>query len=142
MARLGARKSLGVVRSGASKLIALTLSILIGAAVLAFTTPVTAAGLSKLSGGSAVLSNSEVTPFSVEADDGIWDYGTKPVMTWGGIKKKVWSYYWHPTRWHASSVRIGTLRVDSGCVPLNETSHASAIGPFDETGYAYYRFCN
>lgn len=71
--------------------------------------PVAAAGLSQSLGGSTVLTNSQVTPFSVEVGGGVWDYGTKLVLTSSGIKKKVWSNYWHPTRWHASSVRIGTL---------------------------------
>jgi hypothetical protein len=101
-------------------------------------TPAMAADTKALTGDSVTLTNSMVTPLSVEVGGGTWDYGTKIIFKSWSFKKKVWSNYWHPTAIHRSSCKIGTNYSDSGWVAQNTTSFSSAIGDRDDTAYAYW----
>lgn len=87
---------------------------------------------------NVTLSNASVTPFSVDAGGGTWDYGTRMVGPW---TKKVWSNYNHPTKTHSSSCSIGTASNDSGDTKKGTTSYSSATGsPRDATKAHWHAF--
>ncbi|MDO5066682.1 MAG: lactococcin 972 family bacteriocin [Propionibacteriaceae bacterium] len=66
---------------------------------------------------------------------GTWDYGTNIAL---GV---AWSNFWHPSKNHASSVRIGANVYSSPCVGARQNAYAERWRPpFTSAGY-YYRFC-
>lgn len=66
-------------------------------------------------GGSLMLSNSQVTPMTVvDVGGGKWDYGWYPLST---IIKYVWSNYNHPSRNHHATTFIGAESDHSGIHP-------------------------
>jgi len=88
--------------------------------------------------GSVALTNGEVTPFAMEeVGGGWWDYGTRvSVIPPGQI---VWSDYFHSTKVHGSSCKIGASAADSGWIAAGQWSYSNAVGAVWETGYAWWR---
>lgn len=87
--------------------------------------------------GCAIMLPSATSVFAANANEGIWDYGTKI----SGINKKtVYSNYSHGSKVHKSSCSIGTTSVSSGWVSAGTTSYASATGKWSAETHAYYDF--
>jgi len=112
-------------------------TVAIGAVLaLSLVAPVMAASTKMPTSGSVVLTNSMVTPFTtVQVGGGTWDYGTRLISL---TQKEVWSNYWHPTAVHRSSCKIGTAYSNSGWTDPTVTSYSSAVGAWNQTGYAYW----
>lgn len=66
---------------------------------------------------------------------GTWDHGTNVLI---GV---AWSSFWHPSRKHGSSVKIGADVHRSACVPADETAKAERWRPPGTRASYHYRFC-
>lgn len=74
---------------------------------------------------------------SVNVEGGTWDYGSKVTIS---LKKKAWSNYNHPTKYHGSSVSLGTSTNSSGKTAPHSVSYASITGSLSDTAHAHYKF--
>ncbi|WP_368502222.1 lactococcin 972 family bacteriocin [Corynebacterium sp.] len=89
--------------------------------------------LSIVAATAATLSIMSAAPaMAIPASGGDWVYGSN--------NSRVWSNYWHPSVWHASSVQ-GLWRGDSGCQPPHAWANSSAPGRWWAADHSYYRFC-
>lgn len=52
-----------------------------------------------------------------------------------------WSNFWHPSKRHAASVRIGANVHSSSCVGARKSAYAEAWRPPFTTVNYHYRFC-
>lgn len=87
--------------------------------------------------GLAIATTSAGAAFAVtrHVSGGTWDYGTNVLI---GV---AWSSFWHPSRNHASSVKIGANLYSSSCVGGRETSYAERWRPPGTSVSYHYRFC-
>jgi len=84
--------------------------------------------------GSVKLTNAEVTPFTVvNVGGGTWNYGTEII----GAQKHVWSYYYHPDKYHSATAIIHTSNQKTYAY-AGSWANADAYGPTNYTGYAYW----
>ena len=85
----------------------------------------------------AIVMTSAGAAFAVTRDvaGGTWDYGTNIL---NGV---AWSSFWHPTRKHGSSVKIGADVHRSACVEADETAKAKSWRPPGTRVSYHYRFC-
>ena len=84
-----------------------------------------------------IVMTSAVAAFAVTRNvaGGTWDYGTNALI---GV---AWSSFWHPSKRHGSSVKIGANVHRSACVAADETSYAERWRPPGTSVSYHYRFC-